>query len=111
MPRLKRLLLWPLIILVLLLGYLLLWPVAITPIAWTPPAAPPLTGQYQRNNKLATTTRIALGQGFAPEDVAIDSAGRIYAGLVDGRIVRVQADGRNPEDFVNTHGRPLGLIF
>ena len=29
-----------------LLGYLLAWPVPIDPQAWTPPAAPALTGPY-----------------------------------------------------------------
>jgi len=52
-----------------------------------------------------------LEDAFAPEDVALDSQGRIYAGMEDGRIVRLQADGTHPEGFANTHGRPLGLIF
>ena len=98
--------------------YLLFWPVPISPLAWTPPAAPPLTGQYQQNSKLATIERLSLGtgaarpgSGFAPEDVALDAAGRIYTGLDDGRIMRLHADGTNPEVFSNTHGHPLGLAF
>jgi sugar lactone lactonase YvrE len=51
------------------------------------------------------------GSGFAPEDVALDSQNRIYAGLDDGRIMRLQPDGTKPEAFSNTHGRPLGLVF
>ena len=98
--------------------YLLLWPVPISPQAWTPPPAPPLTGQYQKNALLSETERLSLGndgsspgKGFAPEDVALDKQSRIYAGLDDGRIMRLQADGTRPEVFSNTHGRPLGLVF
>ncbi len=36
-----------------LLGYLLAWPVPIDPQAWTPPAAPALTGPYEVNERLA----------------------------------------------------------
>lgn len=94
--------------------YLLFWPVPISPQAWSPPPAPSLTGQYQQNSKLAGTERLALvapGTGFAPEDVALDAENRIYAGLDDGRIMRLQADGTGPEVFSDTHGRPLGLVF
>jgi len=55
--------------------------------------------------------RLDTGGGFAPEDVALDSHGRIYGGMADGRIVRLMPDGTHPETFVNTRGRPLGLIF
>ncbi len=91
--------------------YLLLWPVPITPAAWTPPQAPALTGQYEKNSKLASTQRLSLGEGFAPEDVALDSQGRIYAGLDNGRIVRLQTDVTGPQTFASTQGRPLGLVF
>jgi sugar lactone lactonase YvrE len=91
--------------------YLLLWPVPISPAAWTPPEAPPLAGRFEPNSRLAGTQRLDTGGGFAPEDVAIDAQGRIYGGMDDGRIVRLQTDGTHPENFANTHGRPLGLIF
>lgn len=107
----KRLLLILTLLIAAVVLYLLLWPVPITPQAWTPPPAPPLTGQYQQNSRLSRVERLSLGSGFAPEDVAIDAEDRIYAGLDDGRIVRLQADGTRPELFSNTHGRPLGLIF
>jgi sugar lactone lactonase YvrE len=98
-------------LLVSLLLYLLLWPVPITPAAWTPPEAPTLTGQYEKNSRLASTERLFLGEGFAPEDVALDAQGKIYAGLDDGRIVRLQTDGSAPQVFANTEGRPLGMVF
>jgi sugar lactone lactonase YvrE len=111
MTRIKRSFLILTIAVAIVILYLLFWPVPISPQAWTPPPAPLLTGQYQENSRLSGVERLSLGEGFAPEDVAIDSDGRIYSGLNDGRIVRLQANGTGPELFANTQGRPLGLIF
>jgi sugar lactone lactonase YvrE len=101
------------VILILLaaLAYLLLAPVPIAPAAWTPPAAPTLTGQYEKNTRLSPVQRLALGDGHKPEDVALDAQGKIYAGFEDGRIIVLQPDGSQPQVFANTGGRPLGLIF
>lgn len=93
------------------LAYLLFAPVPITPAAWTPPAAPALTGQYERNTRLSPVERLSVGDGHKPEDVALDTQGRIYAGLEDGRIMQLQPDGTQPRLFANTQGRPLGMIF
>lgn len=90
--------------------YLVLWPVTIEPAAWQPQPAPPLAGVYESNSRLASAERLAVG-GRAPEGVAVDSEGRIYAGVEDGRIFRLQPDGTRPELFADTHGRPLGLDF
>lgn len=105
-------------LIVLIIAYLFIFPVPISPAAWSPPPAPALTGQYQQNSRLVGVERLSLGTGdprpgagYGPEDVAIDTDGRIYAGLDDGRVMRLQADGTRPEEFANTHGRPLGLIF
>ena len=107
----KRTILRALIVIIAgLIGYLLLWPVPINPVAWTPPKAPELTGVYAQNSELARVERLHV-DGFAPEDVAIDGQDRIYSGTADGRIFRFQADGTRPEVFVNTQGRPLGLVF
>jgi len=102
----------------IVLLYLVFWPVPIAPKAWTPPSAPSLAGVYQPNSQLQGIERLSLGTGsphpgggYAPEDVALDSEGRIYTGLDDGRIIRLHADGTGPETFSNTHGRPLGLAF
>jgi sugar lactone lactonase YvrE len=100
-----------LVIVAAVLIYLLFAPVSITPGAWTPPAAPSLTGQYQQNTRLSTVERLSVGDGHKPEDVALDSQGRIYAGYEDGRIVQLQPDGTQPRLFANTQGRPLGLVF
>jgi sugar lactone lactonase YvrE len=95
----------------LLLLYLFFWPVPIDPVAWTPPELPPLTGAYAPNTHLAGVERLNVESGFGPADVAIDSEGRVYTGLEDGRIVRFSADGRSPQDFARTGGRPLGMQF
>lgn len=107
----KKLLLVLILVLGLVILYLLVWPVPISPVAWNPPPAPALTGLYQQNSLLSPVERISLGEGFAPEDVAIDAENRVYAGMDDGRIVRVQADGARHEVFADTRGRPLGMIF
>lgn len=107
----KRLVLIVLLPLAAVLLYLSFWPVPISPAAWTPAAAPAFSGVYEKNSRLGNVQRLSLGQGFAPEDVAIDSENRIYAGLDDGRIMRLQADGTRPEVFANTQGRPLGMKF
>ncbi len=93
------------------LVYLLIAPVPIAPAAWTPPADPGLAGPYEQNTRLSPVQRLSLGDGHAPEDVALDPEGRIYAGFEDGRIMVLQPDGTQPRLFANTGGRPLGLIF
>jgi len=39
----------------------------------------------------------------------VDSAGWIYTGLVDGRLIRLSPDGAAPEVVAQTGGRPLGI--
>ena len=107
----KRVALVIVLILVVALAYLLLAPVPIAPAAWTPPPAPTLTGQYEKNTRLSPVQKLPLGDGHHPEDVALDAEGKIYAGFEDGRIIVLQADGTQPRLFANTGGRPLGLIF
>ncbi len=53
---------------------------------------------------------VPLG-GPGPEDVLIDDQGRVYAGLEDGRIVRVAGVGAPVETVATVPGRPLGLEF
>src|SRR4030095_15704992 len=88
-------------------GYLFFWPVGIDPESWTPPALRP----WKRNDALmgATVLQKVLP---GPEAVAIDSEGGLLTGLIDGRIVRIAADGSGtPEVLAKTGGRPLGLKF
>jgi sugar lactone lactonase YvrE len=51
---------------------------------------------------------VAVG-GEAPEDVLVDGRGRVYTGLSDGRVVRLDADGAPPVTVARVPGRPLGL--
>jgi sugar lactone lactonase YvrE len=102
------------VVVLIILGclvYLLFAPVTISPSAWTPPAAPALSGHYEQNTRLASVQRLPVGDGHKPEDVALDAQGRIYAGFEDGRIMQLQPDGTQPRVFANTQGRPLGLVF
>ncbi len=92
-------------------GYLLFWPVEITPQAWTPMAAPALEGVLAPNEKLRKAERVALEVGEGGEAVAIDAAGDVYTGFIDGRIVRFRPASGEVTDLVNTHGRPLGMKF
>ena len=95
----------------LLVGYLLLWPVPIDPAAWTPPDAPELTGIYEPNEALKNIERLESGAGVPIEGVAIDKDGRVYGGLMDGRFIKFDANGENPEVIATTQGWPLGLDF
>ena len=94
-----------------MLAYLFFAPVPIAPGAWTPPAAPALTGQYEQNSRLEPVWRLSFGDGHAPEDVAVDAEGRIYAGFEEGRIAQLQPYGNSLQTFAHTHGRPLGMVF
>ncbi|MBL4790458.1 MAG: SMP-30/gluconolactonase/LRE family protein [Kordiimonadaceae bacterium] len=99
-------------IVALLLAYLFVWPSQIDAVSWNPPVSKGMTGAFSLNDKLKTAEILSLSDGYGPEDVAVDSAGRIYGGLQDGRIIRLNADGSEQETFVTIGGgRPLGLAF
>ena len=100
-----------LILLASILLYFALWPTGTDPVAWDAPTPPELSGVYEQNTKLEKAEKIGIDVGSAGEDVAIDKEGRIYTGYNDGRIMRFDPDGQNPEELVNTQGRPLGLDF
>ena len=86
------------------------------PVPWTPPPTPAFTGALTRNQLLDQVQRWEVPGGAKPEDVVFDAAGRLYAGVEDGRIWRWPAgfgnDGAGGDPaglFADTHGRPLGL--
>ena len=91
----------------------------VDPVRWTPPPAPSLAGALARNQLLDQVERWEVPGGARPEDVVFDAAGRLYAGVEDGRIWRWPAGfpGGSPGSpgsgaaglFADTHGRPLGL--
>jgi len=95
----------------LAVAYLLLWPVGADPRAWQPPTTPPLAGANPVEHDFSTIDLLAQGVCNGPEDIAIDSQGRLYAGMLDGRIMRFDHDGTGAELFADTGGRPLGLDF
>lgn len=91
-------------------GYLLLWPVPFDPVAGPPRAANPAgTGIFAKNNALAAAKMIETGHG--PEGTAFDTQGRLYTGLTDGRILRLDVASGAIEELANTGGRPLGIEF
>jgi len=101
-----------LILLALLAAYLLLWPTKVQPVAWSPKPAPPSDkGPFALNDKLKDLQRIAQIGAIGPEGIAIDAAGSIYAGYLDGRVARFAPDGGSYQFLGNTHGRPLGVAF
>jgi len=92
----------------ILAAYLLFWPVPISPEAWTPPDAPLLTGVYAPNDTLAGVETMPAGK--APESVAVNSAGSVFTGLLDGTVVRV-AHGEAPVVIAETDTQLLGMGF
>ncbi|MGH3595864.1 MAG: SMP-30/gluconolactonase/LRE family protein, partial [Mycobacterium sp.] len=75
----------------------------IHPVRWQPPPVDLLPDM-----PAASVTVVPL-PGNGPEDVVVDAAGQLWAGLEDGRIVRIPADGGESAVVADTGGRPLGL--
>jgi len=88
----------------------LFWPAPIDPAAYAPSKPQELSGVLEVNNLLQKSKLLAQGKVYGPEEVAIDSEGRIYGGTQDGKIIRLLPDGK-VETFAITKGRPLGLQF
>ena len=80
----------------------------IDPEAYLPAEAPEFSGILKPNNILQNADLVALGKIYGPEEVALDSRGRIYTGTRDGKIMRLWPDGKL-EIFAETKGRPLGI--
>jgi sugar lactone lactonase YvrE len=107
----KRILWSLLVIITVIILYFLVWPVPIDPVAWEAPQNPGYTGTFAVNERLKGIETFPIADNHGPEDIALDSQGRIYAATHEGRIVRLNADGSNPENWVDTKGRPLGIDF
>jgi len=106
----KKIIHWLLGIPAVLIMILLFQPDPIDPVAYTPPKAPELTGVLAPNKLLKNAELLALGRINGPEEVAVDSQGRVYGGTQDGKIMRLLPDN-SLEIFAETNGRPLGLQF
>ncbi len=100
-----------LIIIIAIILYFVAWPVPVEPVAWKAPPDPGYTGPFAPNHRLKGIQALLIGHNHGPEDIALDSQGRIYAATHEGRIVRLQPDGSGPENWVDTKGRPLGIDF
>jgi sugar lactone lactonase YvrE len=104
--------LWALLaIIVVIVLYFVAWPVPVDPVAWEAPPNPGYTGSFAVNERLKDIETLPIAGNHGPEDIALDSQGRIYAATHEGRIVRLNADGSNPVNWVATGGRPLGINF
>lgn len=90
--------------------YLAFTDAPIAPVAFSPPVAPRCEGVLAQNHDLTQAELLAKGKIHGPEDTAFDSAGAVYTGTVDGKIVRLNLD-QTLETFAVTGGRPLGLRF
>lgn len=97
-------------ILIVSIVYFVLKPAPISPAAYSPSKAQALKGVLAPNNLLQDAELLALGKINGPEEVALDSQGRIYGGTQDGKIMVLTEDGK-VELFANTYGRPLGMQF
>jgi sugar lactone lactonase YvrE len=110
-PSLRRRALWYVAAaIVAILAYVVFWPSPIDSVAYEPPAAMPLDGALAPNDRLQSAELVAAGKVKGPEDVEVDSTGRIFTGAADGRVVRIDPDG-TVATIANTRGRPLGLAF
>lgn len=108
----KKILLAILLLVVLSVAYLFLAPTPIQPVAWTPPSSPALVGVYAPNDKLKDIQKFGVGVGVGPEGIAVDAAGRIYAGYKDGRIVMFSSNAASFQELAKSvGGRPLGITF
>jgi sugar lactone lactonase YvrE len=74
----------------------------IHPVRWQPPPVDPIPDQPG-----GSVTVVPL-PGDGPEDIVVDADGRLWTGLVDGRIVRISPDGGHTV-VADTAGRPLGM--
>lgn len=82
----------------------------IDPRPWTPPPRPAREGAYAPDDKLAPIEWWAK-QLVGPEAITLTADGSLYAGLKDGRVVKLKVGSDEPEVIVDTKGRPLALEF
>jgi sugar lactone lactonase YvrE len=116
---------WLLVPAAFVLGYLLCWPTPLDPYAWTPPQDPG-TGpgsRFQQTRDMQGALPLADGLissrlasashrvNFGPEDVAIGPDDKVYTGLGDGSILRIDPTTGAASVFANTGGRPLGVTW
>jgi sugar lactone lactonase YvrE len=79
----------------------------IDPVVWQPPKAPGRAKQKRSDEPFALDVFDLPGAG--PEDVVLDASGHLFAGVNDGRILRISPDGGHVDVIADTGGRPLGV--
>jgi sugar lactone lactonase YvrE len=94
----------------LMTGYLAFWPVPVAPVAWEAPEDKGLTGDFAPNTRLAKLTLLDLAGAVGPEDAVQAPDGHIFVSTHDG-IIKLDAQGENPQRFGSTWGRPLGVAM
>ncbi len=97
-------------VVLLALVLFLVWPSPVDPVAWEPPEPPAMEGALQPNEVLREAELLGQGRITGPEDTEVDAEGRVYGGLDDGTIIRIDRQD-NVEVFADTGGRPLGMEF
>ena len=107
----KKIILSILVIVVLFAAYLLFWPVPIDPKPFDIPPNPGFTDVFAQNDRLKPIELLQIGNNSGPEAIVLDEKGFIYSGTNEGYVIRLAPDGTNPENWVNTEGRPLGMAF
>jgi sugar lactone lactonase YvrE len=97
--------------LIAVFGYLLAWPVPIAPRRWASRPDKGFTGPFALNRGLSGLNRLDLGGGVGPEHIACGPDGKLYTGMLNGDILRMNPEGGEREIVANTGGRVLGLTF
>jgi sugar lactone lactonase YvrE len=98
-------------LLLAVLAYLAFWPVPIEPVAWQAPVFTGYSGPHAVNRRLADLALLDVSPEIGPEHIDFGPDGRLYTGVVSGAILRMNPDGTQVEQVVNTGGRPLGFDF
>lgn len=106
----KKLITLLVVVFLMAAGYFLTRKSPIDSAPYTPPVKTALTGALAPNAYLKQADLLARGKINGPEEVAVDSRGRVYGGTQDGKILRLLPEG-TLETFAVTGGRPLGLQF
>jgi len=86
----------------------------IDPASIDLPHPPQRLGVFAHNNRLQNAHKLGSGLISNPEDLAVDSQGRLYTGSGDGWIKRISfVDNLDVlvENWTYVGGRPLGLAF
>lgn len=81
---------------------------AIDPVRRRVPPPPPRASRSSGRDPFPPARVIPIS-GEAPEDVVVDSEGRLLTGVGDGRILRIDPERRIEQTVGETGGRPLGL--